>query len=167
MGPDAASDSPTQPSYEEAHSGPGGEKVTHLSEVRGDAARYIFDKIIGKGSSAKVWRAFDEKERRAVAIKEFELWDGSSSQFHREVEILRTLNASDEPGEYTVRLLDSFKNSNGKSCIVMDVSWKGPPDGPQVHLRIPFLTQTFAHNISLVSRLMVDRLCCSTWLESP
>lgn len=64
MGPDAASDSPTQPSYEEAHSGPGGEKVTHLSEVRGDAARYSFDKIIGKGSSAKVWRAFDVKERR-------------------------------------------------------------------------------------------------------
>jgi serine/threonine protein kinase len=88
-----------------------------------DAARYSFDKIIGKGSSATVWKAFDKKEGTTVAVKEFECWDGSRSQFHREVEILKTLNAADEQGQYTVRLLDEFRNSNGRPCIVMNVSW--------------------------------------------
>jgi len=87
-----------------------------------DTGRYSFEKVIGKGASAKVWKAMDTKVNRPVAIKEFQLFSGSEDQFRREVGILQALNAADEQGKYVVRLLDTFTNLNGKACIVMDVS---------------------------------------------
>ena len=84
--------------------------------------RYEFLNILGKGSSAKVWKAFDRQEKREVAIKEFESWEGSGSQYNREVSTLKALNASDKQGDYVLRMFDTcVRADSGKSCIVMEV----------------------------------------------
>lgn len=84
--------------------------------------RYEFLNILGKGSSAKVWKAFDRQEKREVAIKEFESWEGSGSQYNREVSTLKALNASDKQGDYVLRMFDTcVRADSGNSCIVMEV----------------------------------------------
>ena len=116
----AAAAGPVEEDGASALGGPGTCGSPKMDEP--DTGRYSFEKVIGKGSSARVWKAKDSKEDRAVAIKEFELFEGSETHFHREVGILKALNAADEQGKYVVRLLDTFTNLNGKACIVMDVS---------------------------------------------
>ena len=60
-----------------------------------------------------------------VAIKEFEHFEGSDVQYKKEVGTLTALNESDANGDYVLRMLHSFvRSSNGKSCIVMEVTLK-------------------------------------------
>ena len=97
----------------------GRDAVREPREMDAGCGRYDFKTIIGEGASAKVWRAFDTVAQRDVAIKEFESWEGSMSQFNREVRILEELNASDTEGKHVVRLLGTFVHDS-KSCIVME-----------------------------------------------
>ena len=97
----------------------GRDAVREHRELEAGCGRYDFKTIIGEGASAKVWHAFDTVAQRDVAIKEFESWEGSMSQFNREVRILEELNASDTQGKHVVRLLGTFVHDS-KSCIVME-----------------------------------------------
>ena len=100
-------------------------------QVHEGADRYEFQTVLGAGSSASVWKAFDKKDTRDVAIKEFSDWEGGVSQFEREVSTLKALNKLDMEGEYILRMLDSFVNHNGRSCIVMEVSMKERESAPE------------------------------------
>ena len=71
----------------------GRDAVREPRELEAGSGRYDFKTIIGEGASAKVWHAFDTVAQRDVAIKEFESWEGSMSQFNREVRILEELAA--------------------------------------------------------------------------
>jgi hypothetical protein len=94
---------------------------TGPSDSPSGSDRYDRRGALGQGSSATVWRAYDRKERKDVAIKEFEDWEGCTTQYNREISTLKALNAADTAGNHVLRMLDAFVPNNNKPCIVMEV----------------------------------------------
>ncbi|MBX2813311.1 MAG: serine/threonine protein kinase [Myxococcales bacterium] len=96
---------------------------------------YLLDKVVGRGSSGVVWRAYDEVSGELVAVKMLDEWTkkdmSSQARFVRECELV---GAFAHPG--LVRLRAAGRTNEGVDYLVMDLAmgptlqsrWaKGPP----------------------------------------
>ncbi|MDT7743517.1 MAG: eukaryotic-like serine/threonine-protein kinase, partial [Actinomycetota bacterium] len=89
--------------------------------------RYALGEVLGHGGSATVYRAWDRRAERAVALKRFALGADGPDR-HRQRAEVRTLARLDHPG--LVRLLDAG-TENGRAHLVMDLV-----EGPSLAQRL-------------------------------
>jgi serine/threonine protein kinase len=64
--------------------------------------RYEVRYILGKGSSAEVYLAYDTITKKYCALKYFENWGGMQMQSRREATIVRYLNDLDPNDEHGI-----------------------------------------------------------------